>query len=338
MIQSFGTFVNSKLKIIVVLSFILSSFYSNACDICGCQLSGVSFGLLSGTSSHYMGLRYTKARFGADLRYNSELLQNEYSNDLFTRTELVSRYILSSKFQLQAVIPYIHNEMEGNIQNITFSGIGDPMLLLFYNVLGTKKMNMDEVAPPENIQKVKHTLLIGGGIKAPLGKFDKSDQGETVNRNFQEGTGSFDFLISANYTLTYKRIGINLESSYKINTRNQDEYLFGNQFNASSYLFYSIPFTRASLSPFAGVFYENAAKHKDDIIDQINTGGNATYGSFGIQWNWDRISVNALLQTPIDQNYNTDHLSTIEAENRFTIGLVYHFVRKEKPKKNFGFQ
>ena len=320
--------------IIIVLLNILAVNQIKACDICGCQLGGLSFGLLAGTKSHYLGLRYTRSSFDALIQYDSDLLEDTYSNDVFTRTELLGRYILSDKIQLHAIVPYIYNEMEGNTENLTYQGIGDPLVLVFYNVLDkTKEADMEVEAPTS---KVSHTLFLGAGVKAPLGEFDRFEEGEVVNRNFQIGTGSIDFLLSANYTMAIKRWGLNTEVSYKINTRNPDEYRFGNQFNTSAYLFYSIPFTDGVISPFGGMYFETSEEHDDDGIRQFNTGGNATLATFGAQLNYKRFSFNVLYQNPIDQNYNSDSISQINAGDRISVGFLYHFKRKQK--KKYGFQ
>ncbi|WP_103866765.1 hypothetical protein [Aquimarina sp. I32.4] len=323
-----------KKNIILLLLSIITIPNIMACDICGCQLSGLSFGLLAGTNTHYIGLRYTQAAFSASIKYNSNLLQDEYSSDTFIRTELLGRYILSNKLQLHAIVPYINNDMNGSMQSLQFNGIGDPSLLLFYNVLEKKESKKEEVAAPST-NAIKQTLLIGGGLKFPTGKFDRSDRGEIVNRNFQVGTGSFDFLLSSNYTVSMGRWGLNAEASYKINTRNSDEYLFGNQFNTSGYLFYTIPIKNGVISPFTGTLFEAADKH-DDGIQKFNTGGNATLGTVGMQVNWKSFSLNTLVQSPLQQNYNSDAISTIETDTRFSIGLLYHFAKKKKRKYSFN--
>lgn len=323
-----------KISIALLISILICSTM-HACDICGCQLSGLSFGMLAGTRTHYLGIRHTQASFNASIKYDSDLLQDEFSEDTFTRTELLGRYMLSTKLQMHAIIPYIDNDMNGSVQNLQFDGIGDPSILLFYDVFTKSKSDQAQImAPPTS--NINHTLLVGGGLKFPLGKFDRFDRGEVVNRNFQVGTGSFDFMISSNYTISMKRWGFNTEASYKINTRNSDDYLFGNQLNASGYLFYTILIKNGVVSPFAGVLYETADRHKDDDILQFNTGGNATLGTFGIQANWKSLSINGLIQSPFEQNYNSDDISNIETAHRFSIGILYHFAKKNK--KKYGFQ
>ena len=319
-----------KNVIIIVLLFITTKGMK-ACDICGCQLGGLYFGLLANSNAHYIGVRYTKAHFNASIDYGEDsLLPNEFSDDTFHRGELLGRYIISDRFQLHAIVPYMYNDMNGSEQVLTFQGFGDPSLLLYFNPLQKKKETSLKLAVPE-YKNISHSLRVGGGIKLPVGKFDRFDEGEIVNRNFQVGTGSVDFLITANYSLAIKKWGVNVESSYKINTENKDRYRFGNQFNASSYLFYAQPLVNALVTPYSGIFYETGEMHRDGMIKQVNTGGNATHFTAGIQINWNSITLNSFYQTPIQQNYNSDAISTIDSGDRWSLGLLYNFKKREKP-------
>ncbi len=63
--------------------------------------------------------------------------------------------------------------------------------------------------------------MIGGGVKAPTGKFRYVDDGtEVANANFQLGTGSVDFMLNAIYNVRPQQVGrANLDATYKINTQ-----------------------------------------------------------------------------------------------------------------------
>ena len=327
--------MNAIYKYIIYLCLIFqSTLQIHACDVCGCQLGGLAFGLLAGNSSHYIGLRYTLASFEARIKNGSDFRPDEFSNDTFTKTELLGRYILSERIQFQAIIPYIYNKMSGNSQNLTYQGIGDPTALLYLSILGKTQPNNTVDKP--NMEKISHTLLLGGGIKFPLGTFDRFDQGEIVNRNFQVGTGSIDYLITANYTINIGKWGFNTEASYKINSRNNDNYLFGNQFNTSFYSFYKKSIRNGVISPFLGLFYEHSGEHDDHGIRQLNTGGNSLLVTLGTQINWKKLSFNITYQNPMDQNYNSDSISEINANDRLSFGVLYHFKRKKK--KKYGFE
>ncbi|WP_109830441.1 hypothetical protein [Reichenbachiella versicolor] len=305
------------LYLLIIIS--LSAFDSKACDICGCKLGGLSYGILPQYDSHFIGLRYSNASFKAEINYNSPYDQDVYSNDTYNRVDLIGRYVVTSKIYLNVIFPYMHNVMRGNEQNISVSGIGDPMMLIYYNPINTGY---------EMEKRWKHSLLIGGGLKLPLGNYQAVDNGEIINRNFQLGSGSLDYVVSLNYTLRYNLWGVNIESSYKMNTKNKENYQFGNQINYSSYLFYQIETTLASILPYGGFYYEWSDLHKDGIIIQTNTGGKVLFASIGsqiIRSNW---SINVQFQIPVNQSYNVDQYSSISAGERTTIGLMYNISSK----------
>ena len=214
----------------VLISFLLWMsfvYQTSACDVCGCSLGGYSLGILPQYQTHFIGLKYSYAGFSAAMLHNSEYFDNEFSEDSYQRYELLGRYYLSEKFQVNFSLPYLNNHMDGSHQTVRSSGLGDPSILLYFNPINSGN----------NLTKTwRHSLLIGGGLKLPLGDFQKEDNGTLINRNFQLGTGSLDYLLSGNYTIRYNNLGVNLESAYRINSKNKDEYRFGNQFNFNSML------------------------------------------------------------------------------------------------------
>ncbi len=309
------------MKKLSILSLILfATLRSMACDVCGCKLGGLYFGILPQYNTHFIGVRYGHASFKASMLHNSEYLDDEFSHDTYQRIDVMGRYSLSKKFQINFLLPYMHNRMDGSHQKVTSTGIGDPMVLVYYNPFNTGEVLL---------KNWKHALLIGGGLKLPLGDDKKVDNGKIINRNFQLGSGSLDFLLSANYTLRYNNWGINLESAYKINTANELNYRFGNQMNTSGYLFYYWQTDQVSFLPYTGLYFETAGKHLDGKVRQNNTGGSALFGTMGLQIFRNNFTLNFQYQHPATQNYNSDHIATIEAEERFTVGFLFNFSLKE---------
>lgn len=309
-------------KLFLILLLGLSAYGVAACDACGCKLSGFSFGILPQYTSHFVGVRYTHAAFRADMDHN--FLPDEYSNDTYNRMEIMGRYSITRKLIITATIPYMVNTMEGSEPSIRSSGLGDPMMLLFYNVLNNG----------ENTKALwKHSLLIGVGTKFPVGDYKKEQDGELVNRNFQLGSGSFDYLASMNYTIRRKAFGINLESSFKLNSANNSDYKFGNQFNTSGYFFYIVQAEKFSILPYMGVFFESAEHHTDGLTVQQNTGGQATFATLGGQVYFGSFSFTAQYQTPLQQSFNSEQNAKIKGGDRFSLGLLFNFSTNKKPQE-----
>lgn len=290
---------------------------AKACDICGCSLGGNYFGILPLYNKNFIGLRWSPAKFHFYI-LPSQYLAAQQSNDTYTKMELWGRYYVTKRLQPFAFIPYAYNNMNGTDQIVSASGQGDINIMANYLVFNTDESKSD----------FKHTLIAGGGVKLPTGKFKLEDKGKIINRNFQMGTGSLDFNLNAEYTLRYKKTGINLESGYKINTRNSHDYLFGNQYHGSAQLFFWQSVGMFSFLPHAGVNFEQAATHKEGNIIQTNTGGNAWLGSAGLDIYLSRFTVGLNVQQPIVQHYNSDVTVDITSKNRLTFSLTYNFLIK----------
>jgi len=285
-----------------------------ACDICGCALGGNYFGILPLYNKNFVGVRWSQARFHSYIA-PTQYLSAQQSDDTYSKVELWGRYYITKRIQLFAFIPYAYNNMNGTDQVVYASGLGDINILANYVIANTGESQSD----------FKHMLIAGGGVKLPTGKFDLTDKGKIINRNFQMGTGSVDFNLNAVYTLRYKKTGINLETGYKINTRNSHDYLFGNQYRASAQLFIWQEVGIFSFLPHAGINYEQAAMHKDGDIIQTNTGGTAWLGSGGLDIYIKRFTIGVNYQKPVSQHYNSDTTADITSKARVTTSLTFNF-------------
>ncbi|MEO9872286.1 transporter family protein [Ekhidna sp.] len=305
----------SKKTIVTILTITLARA-SFACDICGCNMSGLYFGFLPMYNTHFVGLRYSQASFSAFIDNDDFYFEDEFSEDRYQRVELIGRLSLSKKFQFRYIVPYMMNRMDGSHQSVNSSGVGDPIAMIYYAPINTGN---------DFTREVMHSLMLGGGLKFPVGQFEKQDNGQLVNRNFQLGSGSLDYLLAINYTARYKTIGINSEASYKFNTENEDNYRFGDQFNISANFFYYMEMPKLSILPFAGIYYERAELHKSNNIIEANTGGSALLGTVGLQLFRNKLTMNMQYQVPISQSFNTDDFASIEGKNRFSIGVIRSF-------------
>lgn len=93
------------------------------------------------------------------------------------------------------------------------SRIGDVSALAHYNIVNTF---FDSTA-----HTLDHIWLLGAGIKLPTGKYDYNmTEDEVANPNFQLGTSLVDYLLNSIYTFRKNNIGLNLDTSYKINGTN----------------------------------------------------------------------------------------------------------------------
>jgi hypothetical protein len=301
-------------KIIVIIILFTTVSNASACDVCGCSLGGNYFGLMPHFNKNFIGVRWSQAQFYAHMNHHSEYFQDEYSHDTYHKLEVWGRINISSRLQLFAFIPYSYNNMNGSLQKVNASGMGDVTIIGNYKLFNTAEDS-----------NWKQMMTVGGGIKLPTGRIDQTDRGKLVNPNFQLGTGSVDFLLNTVYQLRYKNSGVNLETGYKINTRNKNDYHFGNQWYVSSQLFYSKKLGSITLLPNAGAYFEESAQHKDGESRLTNTGGHALFLSTGMETYFKSFSIGANYKHPLSQQYNSDSIADIRAADRWMISMTYSF-------------
>jgi hypothetical protein len=182
-----------KISLVFLLTVVLLQ-PTLACDVCGCSLGGNYFGILPQFNKNFVGLRWSQAKFHSYI-YGGAVLPAQYSNDTYNKVELWGRYYVNEKLQVFGFIPYAYNNMNGSDQVVSAHGLGDVTLMANYLIINTGG---------DRTRLFKHSLMAGGGIKLPTGDFKLEDKGKIINRNFQMGTGSVDFLISAVYTVRYE--------------------------------------------------------------------------------------------------------------------------------------
>lgn len=302
------------IKKIGLLATCVVSFSAFGCDVCGCSLGGFSQGVMPDYSSHFAGIRYQYTGFYSQVDHSSLNQGIEKSNDLYQRMDFVFRYNPGRRFKLNLTIPYVVNRMTGTNQVIAVAGLGDPVFMVNYQLL------------KEEWIKKNHFLTLGGGFKFPLGRYSISDSGQLVNRNFQPGSGSYDFLVGGNYFYRKNKNGIMAETAYKMNTANKVDYRFGNQFNAAvNYVRLATGKKRFSLLTFAGLYVEQAARHTQSEMPVFNTGGKALFANGGIQLYGKQMRIGTTFQYPVYQHYITDNLTQITAGSRFSADLVFFF-------------
>lgn len=287
---------------------------ANACDICGCGVGNTYVGVLPEFRKHIIGIRYrynsiiTHVGVGGATTY---LTTNEYYNT----TELWGGFKLANKWRLLSSVPYSFNSRTNSSSHNAKDGLGDISNTIFYELINNK------TATKQN-KLLINALWLGAGIKLPTGNYNPIDKNITSSNNlFQLGTGSTDFSIAAMYDLRYQDAGINVNSSYKINTTNKYNYQYGNKFTISSQLYYKFKIAnKFSVAPNAGILFENSEQDYDnkEIVDI--SGGNLTMSSIGAETSYKKIAIGFNWQSPISQNLA---MGIIKANDRVMVHLSW---------------
>jgi hypothetical protein len=86
------------------------------------------------------------------------------------------------------------------------------------------------------------------------------------------------------YDIRLQDIGINIAASYKMNTANKYGYNYGNKVSTNAQLYYKFRVKESlTLSPNAGLSYENAATDLNDGNAVFTSGGYALFGTAGLE-------------------------------------------------------
>lgn len=310
------------------MKFIYSSFLllliktSLACDVCGCSLSGYNMGLFPDVNKSFVGFKFNQAKFTSTVWHSSNQGSTESNADSYYRSDFLVRFKLLDRVNIIAQLPYVYNRMVSDEMKTQNVGIGDPSLLVSYKLLGGDLLNG------------KQSLIFSGGIKFPLGKFNEQVGGVLINPNFQNGSGTFDAIVNANYSFRKKITGFNVESSYKINSTNKFDYRFGNQFNAAVNNFYFFEEKKLAHLYYFGLYYEMAARHQSQEKPVFNTGGIGLYGNFGLQVYVKKFRFGSRFQLPLVQKFHTDNLTEIIAKPRFELDCIFFFGGNTKKERN----
>ena len=301
-----------KIKYILFYILLLISPASFACDACGCSNSGAYFGLMPQSNKSLIGVRYQHLNFVT--HPDSHVLRTEES---FNVTEIYARFFPIKRVQVMAFLPYRFAQQITTSDTKKQNGISDATVLINYNVINTF---MDK----ESSSSFNHTLLVGGGIKVPTGRFkyDESNLTEVANANFQSGTGSTDFILSAFYTVNKNQWGLAMNASRKFNTTNIEHYRFGNQLYGTVDLYRSFPIGKLTLTPNVGVYGEKSELGTKEGKKVLETGGTLLNATVGVTLFANRWTIGVNAQQPLAQNLSAGF---VQARSRGMIQVGWLF-------------
>ncbi|ADV50437.1 transporter [Cellulophaga sp. E16_2] len=284
------------------------------CDTCGCGSSGGSMGYGTGLNTNFIGVRY----IGQQYRSRDGIFNDSpWVDENFNTMQLWGNFPVSKRTVVNVIVPYqfhSRNFIDGTSQNI--SGLGDASILAMYNLLKVKSDSIVSIKP-------EHYVQIGGGIKMPTGAFDKENNEDSVNPSFQLGTGSWDYVVAANYGFNYRNWGISTLVNYAMKTENPKQYQFGNQFNYALNAFktYYIA-NNFSMTPILGIAGEVFETNKEYGADVANTKGDLFMGKVSLEASYSRYALGVVSMLPITQNLNNNK---VELKNRLSIYLNVNF-------------
>jgi hypothetical protein len=289
-------------KLFIAAILLIAVSVSYACPICGCGGGNLYMGLFPNFKSKFLGVRWNYSE------YHTHLMNDptQFSHNYYNTTEVWGGVNIGKRWQLLAFLPYHSNvQFDDDKGHTTKSGFGDITLLGNYKLV-------DKRSGSTSLNQV----WIGGGVKIPTGSFNVNvnDAATTLaDINAQIGTGSVDLLLNARHSVQINNFGISTSASYKIGFANSQHYKYGNKFDVNSIAFYQVKANHFSITPNAGLAYENIGSNRlnnqkiylSDGLDagSFHTGGYAFNFLAGAEVTIKQVTIGANIQSPLSQQF-----------------------------------
>lgn len=313
----------------------------HACDMCNCYL-GLNPHYKKNTVSFRPNASYYQGTHMENAELEKHNLTRKDFKEIRNNYELMLRYYPSQKFQIQAFIPYVinkesmsdlafqtlqygassssrvsHQDPNNNVnstnieQNQVYSGVGDPLLLLQYQLYNNSAIDS---------QGFRQRLFAGMGVKFPLGKSKLIDESEPLEKSHQPGTGSWDFLPAVTYLFKYRRIGCNVNLNYLLTGNDKYGFRLANHINTNINFYREFLKGKFAFYPSLGLFYEQAGRTTFGNLVLEQTGGSLLLAHTGFDFYFKSIALNMAIQMPLEQKMNG---SQPELTHRILLGINY---------------
>ena len=252
-----------KKNLIAALLLTLLTSPSYACDICGGGTGSYNPFLFPHVSKSYIGVSFLTRSFHTH-HDDGSLLRSHYSSILIS-----GQYSLNHRIQLLFLAPYQVNKLESGHTTERQKGVGDVTLLFNYKLW--ERMGVDW----------RQAFMVGGGIKLPTGDYSQPKSEEVIDRNYQLGTGSDDYIVNAVYRISHRNWILNTAGTYKYNTANKQGYRYGDIWTVGGTVAYLKNYNQLSIAPYLQITNERQLKDADHHVLQELSGGNVLYTGIG---------------------------------------------------------
>jgi hypothetical protein len=320
---------SSKLRLLAITTVLfLSTQAAMACDICGCFMGITPYDNQSSISlihryrsfSGYVGQKHSFFPGGASffpVGNNRTGLHSFHNNDpsdyeVYRATEIRARYFLSRRIELNAILPYNSNTESYNKNVNTVAGIGDVNIYAGYHLL--RKLDR---------KTFNQRLIVGAGIKLATGNSNAVNfEGIRYNLLSQTGTGSTDGFAYMNYMVGYKKAGMSLSATYKVNGENDQRESIANSTTGYLNLFYNVGLSKnIKMVPSAQLAYEYSGGEKYMGVRTGEHVMNNLMSGIGIDLFIKNITLNMAVQTKAWAAHD-DHP---QPAGRVVLGITYNF-------------
>lgn len=287
--------ISFNIKPIIFLPILAFYLKAEACGPCGCGSSASYLGILPQFHRHFLGVRYT-------IQPQTNTLKPIPERHLFHNPEIWGRFFLHRRIQLLTQIPFqIIRGLEGpDAGQWVNRGMGDWRI----------QVNGIIIQTPDTVSSAwRHLLMAGGGLKLPTGVYNTLRNGQVLPPAFQAGTGSWDGLLSAFYTVRYSRWGLNTGLLSVFRQPNFQRYQASDQLLASALFFAWFSRHNWQVLPQLGWVWENLSAEKSQGTPVAYTGGHQGQVQAGCDLYWKHMVLSVSMLVPAVHRLNGGYLN-----------------------------
>lgn len=253
--------ITTFLAFSILMFGLLPQTKAQTCSCAGAPLVSSQSGGTVANGAFLIGYTFDFKNISDLYNGSNELVNNTVERN--TSTSLLElHYGISDRFAVTTTLTFVNKFRETGLhlgsssQRLRTSGVGDAMLLLKYNF------------HPQTVFE-QYQVIIGAGVKAPLGESSMRNNGFLLNADMQPGTGAWDGVLWMYSSKTFP--GINTEffmmNSFRYSGTNErfssdDRYRFGNEFVTS---------TGAGGALFRDISYRMALRFRTAASDTRNS-------------------------------------------------------------------
>lgn len=307
-----------KKLLTIIICLLVVGYETRACDICGCGVGSYYIGLLPDFKKRFLGVRYQYKTLRSHLGPGGSTSYLT-TDETYQTAEVWGGWNIGKRFRVLGFVPVNFNSRENQGVTMNKSGIGDIAVVGYYQVLDRKNVIFHD-------KLLVQSLWIGGGVKAPTGRYEPSErkENEDTPNNFQLGTASTDFTFNVMYDVRLMDFGVNANVSYKVNTNNKYDYRYGNKFTVNLLAYYKFRLAdQLTIAPNAGLLLETASKDTEAGQYKVDvSGGHSLLATGGIEATFRTFSVGANYQPVISQELADRR---VKAGNRAMVHVSYLF-------------
>ncbi len=323
------------MKKTILIPFLFFYFTNYACDICG-SFMGITpydnqnqicllhrYRVFNGYRNYQQTSKFVVP--GAyKIMHNDSLLQNDtiYNSknhsskdfESYKVFELRAKYFLKPRWEINCIIPFQQIKTQYDNIKTENTGISDPSLYLGYHLIKRLKG-----------YAIKQRLIIGAGLKFPLGKNDKHNNNYRLSLLNQNGTGSWDNFYYINYIISKNKFGINSNILFKLNGTNKYNEGVGNSINQILNVFVRLDVKNIKLftSVLANYEYTQGVYVNKKLI--VGTNMNTLLLGPSIDIVYKNFVFNSSFQFRAHERISSQNLSTA---GRFILALTFNFSKK----------